>query len=88
MSGLELRAQKQFFVLSPSGKLQVKWDNPQEKKLLLKIVKSLFVLKHGQELRINPTGQQTFVSYPPPKKFKLYWCNEETIYAKEENRKC
>jgi hypothetical protein len=73
---------KTVFILSPYGKLQVRWNEVQEKKVLLKIVKKLLVPKDGDKLRIKPTSQQAFVRYPPPENFKLYWCDEETEYVR------
>jgi hypothetical protein len=70
------------FVLSPRGKMQVKWENPEEKKILMKVVKSILIPRQGEKLKIKPVGQQPFVTYPPPKNFKLYWCDETTEYEK------
>ena len=77
---------KTVFNLFPKGKLQVKWNDLKEKQVLLKIVRSLLVPKQGQKLEITPTSQQAFISYPPPKIFKLYWCDEKTEYVKKTGR--
>jgi len=72
-----------IFSLSPYGKLQVKWTNLEEKKILLKIVRNLLVAEEGQKMRIKPSGQQAFIPYPEPPSFKLYWCDEETEYVRK-----
>jgi hypothetical protein len=75
------------FVLSPRGKMQVKWENPEEKIILMKVVKSILIPRQGEKLKIKPVGQQPFVTYPPPKSFKLYWCDETTEYEKQALQK-
>ena len=77
---------KTVFILSPKGKLQVKWSDLKEKQVLLKIVPSLLVPEQGQKLEITPTSQQAYISYPPPTNFKLYWCDEKTEYVKKSGR--
>ncbi len=74
---------KTVFLLSPKGKIQVKWANLEEKKVLLKILKNMLVPVEGQELVLKPSKQQVFIEYPPPSNFKLYWCEMETEYAKQ-----
>ncbi|MEM3694315.1 MAG: hypothetical protein QXI39_09890 [Candidatus Bathyarchaeia archaeon] len=74
---------KTLFLLSPKGKIQVKWASLEEKKVLLKLLKNLLVPIEGQELSIKPSKQQVFIDYPPPPNFKLYWCEDETEYAKQ-----
>jgi hypothetical protein len=76
-----------IFNLSPHGRLQVKWEDPEEKRILLKIVKNILAPKQGQELQIRPISQQAFVTYPPPEKFKLYWCDEITEYERQTLQK-
>jgi len=78
-----VKGTKTVFTLSPYGRLQVKWNNPEEKKVLLKIIKTLIAPKQGQKFRMKPTGQQPFIRYPPPPNFKLWWCDEETEYHKQ-----
>jgi len=70
------------FMLSPNGKLQVKWRSEEEKKVLFNIVKELLV-PNNPPLEIKPSRQQLWVDYPPPENFKLYWCGEKTEYTKE-----
>ncbi|MEM4481077.1 MAG: hypothetical protein QXG58_07595 [Candidatus Bathyarchaeia archaeon] len=74
---------KTVFLLSPKGKIQVRWANPEEKKVLLKILKNMLVPIEGQKLSIKPSKQQLFIEYPPPPNFKLYWCEAETEYVKQ-----
>lgn len=78
---------KTVFVLSPKGKLQIKWSDLKEKQVLLKIVRSLLVPEQGQKLKITPTSQQAYISYPPPTNFKLYWCEEKTEYVKKSDKR-
>ena len=70
------------FQLSPNGKLQVKWNSFEEKKILLKLLKSLFV-SNNDKIFVKPEKQQTWISYPPPENFKLYWCDETTEYSQK-----
>ena len=73
-----------IFVAS-SNRLQVKWDSPDEKRLLFKLVKNLLVPRQGETLKTTPSQQQLQVPYPPPEEFKLYWCDETTEYEKKPN---
>lgn len=75
------------FLLSPRGKMQVKWEDPEEKRILLKVVKSVLTPKQGEKLSIKPIRQQAFVTYPPPEKFRLYWCDEITEYERRTLQK-
>jgi hypothetical protein len=79
----KLKGSKTIFTLSPYGKLQVKWSRVEDKKALLPIVKNLFVPEEGERLRMRPTGQQAFIPYPVPQRFKLYWCDEVTEYVRK-----
>jgi hypothetical protein len=81
------------FLLSPSGKLQVKWNNDSEKRTLFKLIKELLVAKPSEKLSIRPLKQQTWIDYPVPDSFKLYWCDQTTEFvlknvpeAKEEEQ--
>ena len=71
------------FTLSPYGRLQVRWNNEEEKKVLLPLVKALLVPKKPP-LKVKPLKQQLWIEYPPPKNFKLYWCKEETEYVQNK----
>ncbi|MEM3824237.1 MAG: hypothetical protein QXH87_04815 [Candidatus Bathyarchaeia archaeon] len=73
------------FMLSPDGRLQVRWENEEEKKVLFELVKMLLVPK-GSTLTIKPSKQQVWIDYPPPENFKLYWCKEETEYLQKSKR--
>src|SRR3990170_4943905 len=63
------------FLLSPMGKLQVKWTDVSEKRTLYRLVKNLLVAKPNEKLLIRPVKQQTWIEYPVPDSFKLYWCD-------------
>jgi hypothetical protein len=78
-----VKGTRTVFTLSPYGKLQVKWNNVEEKKILLRIVKNLLVPTESQKLRMRPAGQQAFIPYPVPPNLKLYWCDEETEYVRK-----
>jgi hypothetical protein len=71
-----------IFMISPDGKMQVKWNDTEEKKILLKLLKSLLIADKGHKLRIKPAKQQVWVPYPPPEPLKLFWCDEETTYIR------
>ena len=64
------------FQLSPTGKLQVKWSDQHEKRMLYKLVKNLLVANPNEKLVIKPLKQQTWIEYPVPKSFRVYWCEE------------
>lgn len=70
-----------LFMLSPTGKLQVKWNNLDEKQILFKWVKNLLVAGDGEKLVVKPLKQQVWIEYPVPPSFKLYWCSEATEYV-------
>ena len=84
---------KTVFQLSPMGKLQVKWNNLDEKKTLYKLVKNLLVAIPNEKLVIKPLKQQMWIEYPVPDSFKVFWCDEATefvhkeIETKEEEKK-
>jgi hypothetical protein len=65
-----------LFMLTPTGKLQVKWSDVNEKKTLYNLVKNLLVANPNEKLIIKPLKQQTWIEYPVPKSFKVYWCGE------------
>jgi hypothetical protein len=69
------------FLLSPLGKLQVKWSDVSEKQTLFKLVKNLLVAKPNEKLSLRPVKQQTWIEYPVPNSFKLYWCNKATEFV-------
>jgi hypothetical protein len=69
------------FLLSPSGKLQVKWNNDSEKRTLFKLIKELLVAKPSEKLSIRPLKQQTWIDYPVPDSFKLYWCDQTSEFV-------
>lgn len=69
------------FLLSPAGKLQVKWRDVSEKKTLFRLVKNLLVPRLDEKLAIRPLKQQTWIEYPAPEKFRLYWCDETTDFV-------
>lgn len=71
------------FLAFHTGKLQVRWKNPEEKKTLFKIVKNLLVARSGEVLKVTSTHQTPEIPYPLPDAFKLYWCDEETEYVKK-----
>ncbi len=74
---------KTVFLLSPGGRIQVKWGSIDEKKVLLKILKNMLVPVEGQNLTLKPLKQQLFIEYPPPPNFKLYWCETTAEYVKQ-----
>jgi len=69
------------FLLSPFGKLQVKWNDVSEKRTLFRLVRSLLVAKPNEKLEIKPLKQQTWIEYPVPESFKLYWCDLATEFV-------
>jgi hypothetical protein len=71
------------FILSPNGKLQVKWTNISEKRTLHRLVKNLLIAKPGEKLEMKPVKQQAWIDYPPPEGFKLYWCDEVTEFVQK-----
>jgi hypothetical protein len=69
------------FLLSPLGKLQVKWNDVSEKRTLFRLVRKLLVAKPYENLFIKPVKQQTWIEYPVPESFKLYWCDNTSEYV-------
>jgi hypothetical protein len=70
-----------LFMLTPTGKLQVKWSDVNEKKTLFNLLKNLLVSNPNEKLVIKPLKQQTWIDYPTPVPFKLYWCSEVTEFV-------
>ncbi len=68
------------FQLSPFGKLQVKWNDVSEKRTLFRLVKNLLITQSNEKLLIKPVKQQTWIEYPVPRSFKLYWCDKESEF--------
>jgi hypothetical protein len=81
------------FLLSPLGKLQVKWNDVSEKRTLFRLIRNLLVPRPNEKLSITPRKQQTYIDYPVPDSFKLYWCDQTSEFvlkkspeAKEEEQ--
>jgi hypothetical protein len=70
-----------IFILTPTGKLQVKWKDVEEKKILFRLIKNLLVAQPNEKLVIKPLKQQLWIEYPVPDPFKVYWCSEATEYV-------
>ncbi len=69
------------FLLSPLGKLQVKWNDVSEKRTLFRLIRNLLVPRPNEALSITPRKQQTWIDYPVPDSFKLYWCDQTTEFV-------
>ena len=69
------------FLVSHDGRLQVKWNSPSEKEMVLNKLKPLLVPKENGELRITPIMQQLVVYYSQPS-IKVYWCERSCDYFK------
>jgi hypothetical protein len=69
------------FLLSPAGKLQVRWKDLSEKKTLFRLLRNLLVAKPSEKLVIKPLKQQAWIDYPPPLSFKVYWCDYATEFV-------
>jgi hypothetical protein len=69
------------FLLSPMGKLQVKWNDVSEKRTLFRLIRNLLVPRPNETLSITPRKQQTWIDYPVPDSFKLYWCDQTTEFV-------
>ncbi len=74
----KFKESRTVFQLSPIGKLQVRWNDVSEKRMLFRLVKNLLVAKSKERLLIKPLKQQTWIEYPVPETFKLYWCDSAT----------
>lgn len=83
----KFKGNRPVFQLSPEGKLQVKWTDVSEKKTLHRLVKNLLIAKANEKLTIKPLRQQTWIQYPAPESFKLYWCDIESEYTLKEPEK-
>lgn len=77
----KFKKNRTVFLLSPMGKMQVKWTDVSEKRTLFRLVKSLLVAKPNEKLVITPLKQQTWIEYPVPDSFKLYWCDQTTEFV-------
>ena len=70
-----------LFMLASTGKLQVKWNNIDEKRVLFRLIKNLLVAAPNETLLIKPLKQQVWVNYPVPESFKLFWCDQSTEFV-------
>jgi hypothetical protein len=70
-----------IFILAPTGKLQVKWKDIEEKKILFRLIKNLLVAPPNEQLIIKPLKQQLWIEYPVPDPFKVYWCDQSSEFA-------
>jgi hypothetical protein len=77
----KFKENRTVFLLSPLGKLQVKWTDVSEKRTLFRLVKNLLVAKPNEKLVITPLKQQTWIEYPVPDSFKLYWCDKTSEFV-------
>jgi hypothetical protein len=82
---IQFKKSSTIFLISPGGKMQVTWRRVDEKRILLKLLRSLLVPLEGQRLMIRPINQQPMIPYPAPENFKLYWCDEKTEYMKYDS---
>lgn len=74
-----------IFQLSPKGKLQVSWENLEQKIEDFETIKSNLVPNEGEELFVKPEFQHLKSKIPYPKSIlsiKLHWCNESYQYHK------
>ncbi len=81
MLWFKFKENRTIFQLSPFGKLQVRWSDLSEKQTLFRLVKNLLIAKSGEKLLIKPLKQQTWIDYPVPETFKLYWCDKATEFT-------
>ncbi len=77
----KFKESRTVFQLSPVGKLQVRWNDVSEKRMLFRLVKNLLVAKSKEKLLIKPLKQQTWIDYPVPESFKLHWCDSSTEFV-------
>lgn len=75
---------KVLFVISPKGKIQVAFEEPKEKEILLDILKNLLVSKTGDEVVFHPLKQNLTIDYPAPKEIEIWWCEEKNSYVQQK----
>jgi len=68
------------FTLFHTGSMQVKWKDPKEKEILLKLLEPFLVPTPGENVDVTPVSQNVTVPYPT-RKIELYWCAERQIYV-------
>jgi len=78
---------KVLFVISPKGKIQVAFEDPKQKEILLEILKKLLVSTTGHEVVFNPLQQNITVEYPAPKEIELWWCEKKDSYIHQDEAK-
>jgi hypothetical protein len=71
------------FLLSRGGRLQVVWKSLEEKRACLRLLKGLLKTGNGEPLEITPIKQTFWLEYPPPKDFRLYWCDTACKYEEQ-----
>ena len=77
----KFKENRTVFLLSPLGKLQAKWNDVSEKRTLFRLVRNLLVAVTNEKLLIKPVKQQTWIEYPVPESFKLYWCDSASEFV-------
>lgn len=78
---------KVLFVISPKGKIQVAFEDPKQKEILLEFMKNLLVSTTGKQLVFRPLKQNLTVEYPAPKEIELWWCAEKDSYVHQGEAK-
>lgn len=78
---------KVLFLISPKGKIQVKWEDPKQKEILVELLRSLLVSSTGKDVVLHPLEQNITVEYPAPKEIELWWCGEKDSYVHKDEAK-
>ena len=68
------------FTMFPTGIMQVKWKDPKEKEILLKLLEPFLVSTPGENVDVTPMSQNVTIPYPTGK-IELYWCAEKQTYV-------
>ena len=68
-------------LISPKGKVQVAWENEEEKQKFLPALESLLKTNSGQKAELKPLYANVVnVPYPPPDHFSFAWCKEKFTF--------
>lgn len=76
-----ISSKKIAVLISPKGKVQVAWENEEEKQKFLASLESLLKTDNDQKTELKPLYANVVnVPYPPPEHFSFAWCKEKFTF--------
>lgn len=72
-------------LISPKGKVQVAWENEQEKQRFLPLLERYLIGENGKKPILKPLKCNVVnVPFPPPEKFSFAWCKKKFRFIRQK----